>query len=230
MFDGECLCPDCSVPLLDDIECPCCGRFWKEKELMKTNTPVDLPGDIAERLEIQNPPCPSLARGNPGIDYGLGRENIDHETGIRYGVIPAIAVHYWAEESEAEYGEPTCSKCGGSAQIIDPAPIDNNNDFHCMDCEYTFNLDEAYPDSPIGYSYNQGKLQASQSGDDADIFITKSPYYTHAQFCSPCVPGAGHLGNPMTGGVKTYCFGHDWFDGRAPYPVYCVADDTSVLS
>lgn len=31
---------------------------------------------------------------------------------------------------------------------------------------------------------------------DNDAFIIKSPYYTYAQFCSPCVPGAGNLDNP----------------------------------
>jgi hypothetical protein len=53
--------------------------------------------------------------------------------------------------------------------------------------------------------------------------VTDSPFYTFAQFCSPCVPGAGNLDNAMDEGVKTYCLGHDWFEsGKAPYPVYSV--------
>jgi hypothetical protein len=78
-----------------------------------------------------------------------------------------------------------------------------------------------------------------------DIMIIKSPYYTYAQFCSPCAPGAGYLMNwfkmengysPETLGIeqfekmaqaagfpKVYCFGHDWFgNGIAPYPVFNV--------
>jgi|LakMenEpi03Aug12_release.lakeMendotaPanAssembly.Ray.scaffolds.fasta_scaffold00471_60 hypothetical protein len=29
----------------------------------------------------------------------------------------------------------------------------------------------------------------------SDVFVGKSPYFTYAQFCSPCVPGAGNLDN-----------------------------------
>jgi len=38
------------------------------------------------------------------------------------------------------------------------------------------------------------------------------------------------LGSPIEGGVKTYCLGHDWFDGdKAPYPVFTVNLDVEVL-
>jgi hypothetical protein len=44
-----------------------------------------------------------------GIDYGLGRANVDHETGIRYGVISQHTVgQAWYDSAEAEYGEPHC--------------------------------------------------------------------------------------------------------------------------
>ncbi len=76
----------------------------------------------------------------------------------------------------------------------------------------------------------RGEYKATQSGDDSDIFILKSPYYTRAQFCSPCAPGACYLTNPCEDGERAYCFGHDWFDdGKAPYPVFLVADDSEVL-
>lgn len=62
-----------------------------------------------------------------------------------------------------------------------------------------------------------------------DLFLTKAPYYTHAQFCSPCAPGAGHLENPCPSGPKTYCLGRDWFEaGAAPYPVYAVDTNEEV--
>ena len=76
------------------------------------------------------------------------------------------------------------------------------------------------------FYYDDGETQAEQSADDVDIFVCKSPYFTYAQFCSPCAPGAGYLLNPLTEpdpGNKAYCFGHDWFEsGKAPYPVYSV--------
>ena len=38
-------------------------------------------------------------------DYGMGLTNIDHETGIRYGVIAAVRMDFWFEESEPDYGD-----------------------------------------------------------------------------------------------------------------------------
>jgi len=65
---------------------------------------------------------------------------------------------------------------------------------------------------------------------DTDIFITKSPYYTLCNFCSPCAPGAGYIMEQNKNGVKAYCFGHDWFDdGKAPYKVYNVKTDKEAL-
>ena len=79
---------------------------------------------------------------------------------------------------------------------------------------------------PTSFFYDDGETQAEQSADDVDIFVLKSPYFTYAQVCSPCAPGAGYLLNPLTEpdpSNKAYCFGHDWFEsGRAPYPVYDV--------
>lgn len=79
---------------------------------------------------------------------------------------------------------------------------------------------------------------------DNDLLVTRSLYYTYAQFCSPCVPGAGNLDNAWEPGAqgsadeitilatasgwpRVYCLGHSWFDGnKAPYSVFCVADNT----
>lgn len=81
---------------------------------------------------------------------------------------------------------------------------------------------------------------------DSDVMVLKSPFFTYAPFCSPCVPGAGNLDSAADNarvtsleyeadlhriaqdigtqcGVKTYAVGHDWFeDGVAPYPLYGV--------
>lgn len=95
-------------------------------------------------------------------------------------------------------------------------------DYRCDDCKYLFDGDEAFGDDPCGHVLNE---QGYEGWEDStgDVMLTKSPYYTHAQFCSPCAPGAGYLLNPCKSGPKTYCFGHDWFDDdKAPYPVYSV--------
>lgn len=63
------------------------------------------------------------------------------------------------------------------------------------------------------FFFDKDGYEATQSADDSDIFITKSPYYTFTGLCSPCAPGAGDLRSIKTRetGVKTYCFAPDWF-------------------
>lgn len=161
-----------------------------------------------------------------GIDYGLGRTNIDQETGIRYGVISQHTVgERWYDAAEPQYGDPTCPKCGA---IVHPARA--NKDYRCRACRANYWSDEVYGEEPIGYTFEDSEYSITDCLD-SDIMICRSPYYTFAQFCSPCVPGAGNLDTPMPDGVKTYCLGADWFeDDRAPYPVYRVSDDSLVLA
>lgn len=173
-----------------------------------------------------------------GIDYGMGQSNVDKATGIRYGVISQNSVlDAWEDSSEPDYGPATCGECGNPAEegCIDDEPDypdwdDEGSDYFCRHCKRSFNSEDAFGDEPNGYTYEgNGYTLTTCLGND--IFVLKSPYYTFAQFCSPCVPGAGNLDNPMPEGVKTYCLGHDWFeDGKATYPVYSVADDSEVAA
>lgn len=169
-----------------------------------------------------------------GIDYSLGRSNVNHETGIHYGVIPHNAVgSAWYESSEANYGEPCCPKCGNK-------PVEYNDEKHgdylhvhrgyrscsefaCEHCELHGETSDFMPEEPLSFYVDDGETKAEQSQDSPDIFVLQSPYFTHAQYCSPCAPGACYLLNPCDDGPKAYCLGHDWFeDGKAPYPVYSV--------
>ena len=159
-----------------------------------------------------------------GIDYGLGKSNIDNDTGIRYGVIQADKVgSYWYDESEPYYLND-CPFCGSKNLT------ENKNDcdsFDCIDCEAkNFNLDEI---EPVSHFFKDDKIQAEQSQDSPDIFVFKSEYYTICSFCSPCAPGAGYLTDESQD-CKAYCFGHDWFEsGKAPYKVYRVSDNSLVM-
>lgn len=77
------------------------------------------------------------------------------------------------------------------------------------------------------YSYEDKDGTKLQVAGDGDIFVLKSPYFTYAQFCSPCAPGACYLRSPLDSPVeanKCYCMGLDWFDddNPCPYPVYSV--------
>jgi hypothetical protein len=183
-----------------------------------------------------------------GIDYSLGRSNVDRSNGIHFGVISLHAINMdRLEEFESQYGNPHCPKCGNECEAIPchteqtehgvacyrdvPEEFENyecpkysQGEYACKDCEYLFDADEAFPDSPIEQTYERDGYALSL-GEDGDIFVLKSPYYTRAQYCSPCAPGAGYLTNPCDDGPKTYCLGADWFeDNKPPYPVYLVAD------
>lgn len=174
-----------------------------------------------------------------GIDYGYGITNIDRETGIRFGVINQNHVgQAWFDEADADYGPPTCPKCGREADkpeefgetFANGVPTDyaqeahECNEYVCVECKYFFGSESAFGDSPIGFYLDEG-IQA-HCGDDGDILVTRSPYFTYAQYCSPCAPGACDLVNPLDEPCeanRAYCFGHDWFQkGVAPYPVYSV--------
>lgn len=169
-----------------------------------------------------------------GIDYGCGTANVDHATGFRYGVISQHSVlQAWADSAEPDYGKPACPKCGNEVvEYSDEAHGDYLHvgsgsyrscaDYACEACERYLVSEDAFGDEALGWSYNDEGYELTDCLD-SDIFILKSPYYTKAQFCSPCVPGAGNLDSPDADGVETYCLGHDWFeDGKAPYPVYSV--------
>lgn len=170
-----------------------------------------------------------------GIDYGMGRPNINHATGIRYGVISQHSVMLEYSDLAYDYGEPTCPKCGGS--VVDAAKVDCEDwpqyergcsDYACESCEHILDSSDVYGEEANGWSYS-GDGYKLTSCLDSDVFVLASPYYTLAQFCSPCVPGAGNLDSADEDGVKTYCLGHDWFEERkAPYKVYSVATGEEV--
>lgn len=165
-----------------------------------------------------------------GIDYGRGMTNIDTATGIRYGVINLNALGEFAHESfEADYGPPTCGKCGSEADEYDDELHGEYKhgrgcaDFACETCERVFGSDDAYGEEPHGWTLEDAEYSATMGQDDNDIFVLKSPYFTRAAFCSPCAPGACYLTSPDDDGERAYCFSPSWFpDDTAPYDVYSV--------
>jgi len=170
-----------------------------------------------------------------GIDYGMGRTNIDVKTGIRYGVISQHSVSQaWCDSSEADYGEPNCPECGGELKDFDESIAgdwEGNrgcNDYMCIACEAIYDSCDAFGEEPQGFSFSGDGYELVDCLD-SDIMVLKSPYYTRAVFCSPCVPGACSIESPDDDGEKVYCLGHDWFeDGKATYPVFSVETDEAV--
>lgn len=196
-----------------------------------------------------------------GIDYSLGRSNFNALTGIHYGVISQHSLSDWIYEvisDGADFGPATCPKCGtefgvlddndkvivgessSAADDISTADWFDGQDYYCTECEHCFWSDNAFSEEMLGWSHDEDGYKL-QDCLQSDVFVIESPYYTYAQFCSPCVPGAGNLDNPLdfepnsltfnSDAPKTYCFGHDWFEsGRAPYRVFKVADNTEVIA
>lgn len=173
-----------------------------------------------------------------GIDYGLGRANIDSKTGIRYGVIS----QHTPDQDAVQNIWQNCRDLSFEA-FQDEAKLKLRGvlDEYFSDWKHDdkpSNLDMAVQNAfesieqELNDSYEcDGSAEMLFERDgykittclDSDLMILTSPYFTHAQFCSPCVPGAGNLDNYCADGAKTYCLGHDWFeDNKAPYPVYSV--------
>ncbi len=190
-----------------------------------------------------------------GIDYsGNQPVNIDTEADIRYGVIPynrdPDLTQFWVDESQ-QININSCPHCGEQWVDSDDEQqqlvmlfnynaqryeVENTDDewILCPVCQKAFNPDEmVLPDK--WFIDNDTYKAIHTGGSDTDVFIIKSLYYTYAQFCSPCAPGACYLLNPLSGSEqnannKAYCFGHECFDGGiAPYPVYDVETGKRVM-
>ena len=142
-----------------------------------------------------------------GIDYGLGQSNIDTTTGIRYGMIAqqslmgealdevftngndlgfenaeaelkdklkAALSDYFSDHAWGDAGKPT-----RLAQAVDDA-------FDALD-GWADNIES---NGPMHYESDGLTLQTTERGE---LWVFASPYYTHAQFCSPCVPAPATL-------------------------------------
>jgi hypothetical protein len=162
-----------------------------------------------------------------GIDYSAGVENRDKETGIHYGVISQHSLHPESANDIYFKGSvytPYCPKCGN--EIAE----ENAEEGYTCECGYEIKYsEEMYGDEPSYIDHDSGDGIRITGCLDSDFMILKSPYYTHAQFCSPCVPGAGNLNSPCPNGPKTYCLPSDYFgDEGAPYPIFLVETNERV--
>lgn len=90
------------------------------------------------------------------------------------------------------------------------------------------------------YHYEDSEYILDFSDDMNCIIICKSPYYTYCRGCSPCVPNAGDLDEPvspeeyeknkyssMYNSIKrSYCFPNDFFENdKAPYEYFKVLQE-----
>jgi len=149
-----------------------------------------------------------------GIDYGLGQSNIDLETGIRYGVIPVSHVPGFWDCAEPVYFY-SCPECGHEFGYDYP-DVEK-----CPDCGHEITENDFDFLEPVHWEHIDNDYTLVTDSDCVDIFILNSPYYTYAQFCSPCAPGACYLPSPLSEKTitnKCYCLDKSWFeDEKAPY-------------
>lgn len=171
---------------------------------------------------------------NAGIDYGLGQANINHETGIRFGVISVHSLSDWvlgeAEPVYPETVEVECPECKTRWDTSNLCPDDMQTCPECGEESRYRDLDGLEPAS-WDYAANDPDYDTDYSESLNCVFVTRSQFYTFGRFCSPCAPGAVDLDSATEpeDGAKAYCFGHDWFeDGKAPYRVFRVADGVEV--
>jgi len=142
-----------------------------------------------------------------GIDYGRGMVNINHKTGIRYGVISIHSVgEAWFEESIPEYGSDFCPNCAYEFKTEAKGDLRK-----CPVCNHAFLLYDLEKE-PINFYYKSDGYLIAQGYDDIELIVIKSPYYTECMYCSPCFPGAGNIDSPIAGGIKAYCLGREWFN------------------
>lgn len=153
-----------------------------------------------------------------GIDYGLGITNTDHETGIRYGILPRSAWPEWMDESlEAVYFHG-CGYCGSELSDSFESPG------VCPDCGEHLGDGEDWSQEPIGWRLDSDGYEG-HADEQGDLWITKSPYKCKAGFCSPCAPGAVYL-TDRADDAWGYCLGPDWYensDKAMPYDAVKVA-------
>ncbi len=186
-----------------------------------------------------------------GIDYSPIGSNVnrDIQSGIRYGVISQHSLNHDATEDIWQNGEDLTFKAyQDEAKAKLRHALEDYFSEHKWGDEKTSKLDDAVEEAfeaieqGISDAYQPDNAQmlyeregyVIQTCLDTDFFVSKSPYFTFAQFCSPCVPGACNLDSPLDPAVwpdanKCYCLGHDWFeDNKAPYPIFSVETGTQV--
>ena len=155
-----------------------------------------------------------------GIDYGMGRTNIDHATGIRYGVIHLNDTAYGWEECEVsgtdlDYQEWRENGINAILSAMSDYGIDRDmaeNAFDDMDLPYE-------SDGCIRYEVETDDYHL-QTDSYGDCFILRSKWVALRDFCSPCAPGACHL--QTDGNVPCYCLGPELFDDDCPMPYQAI--------
>ena len=180
---------------------------------------------------------PKTTTAYAGIDYGMGKANIG-ESGIRFGLIGQnnenlnqdAVQDVWQNGRDLGFEQFQADARAKLRSALSDY-FSDTLDFAVEDAfdAVSDGIGDCYEGGESGPMLYEGDGYSIKTSE-TELWVLKSPFYTHAQFCSPCAPGAGNLDSPCVDGPKTYCLGHDWFENEAhgtmpiaPYPVYSVA-------
>lgn len=159
-----------------------------------------------------------------GIDYSLGKSNFDPKTKARYGLLSMNSAASWLlGEMQPDYGSSIdvfCEECSNS-WIVE----DISCDVTCSQCGHEM-PDYFEEFDPVAWYYQDKEVFCGHSQESTELWVYRSEYFTYAQFCSPCMPGACNLDSPLDHRApnnRCYCLPHEFFEeGIAPYPVFSV--------
>jgi len=183
---------------------------------------------------------------NPGTDYAIGTtSNRNLKTGLRFGVISCMELaphgldrifHNGTDldwrDYQAEVKKSLASALGNHCRTSQIEALTSEAFDAILDT-----LADGYenPNGTARTHYVTRDYDVLLTGD-GDVFVQESPFYTYAQLCSPCAPGACHLRSYLDVGEmndaiaeqmgivgnRCHCLGADWFndDYPCPYPVY----------
>ena len=175
--------------------------------------------------------------------------NMDHKTGIHYGVINQNKIGSFVIDDIITNGEDLTynyAKLVFENAIRDAidSVLDDNGVRNHEEITKRIDLDEAvdawnedYMSDTSCYLYEDDGLKIEFDTDDGDLLVIKSPYFT---YCKACAPNAGYLTDSVTkeeyeenlksqigictlysGFKKAYCLPDDWFeDEKAPYKYF----------
>lgn len=181
----------------------------------------------------------------PGINYaGRTDTNKDKETGIRFGVIsqhsimPEAFDDIWSKARDLSFESAVAEAKGKLKSAVEDYVRDSRLEetVESLWAEVEQDFSDSYDDCGERSWLYEAEGYKLADCLTMDVFVLKSPFFTFAQFCSPCVPGACNLDSPLGTEEKPtdchlapsdnrcYCLGHDFFEnGKAPYLVFSVA-------
>lgn len=167
-----------------------------------------------------------------GIDYGMGRTNIDPKTGIRFGTVHQNEMGDGFFDSVEQEYDPVCPECVTDLTDEDLDAVDPKGP--CPHCEEEIRRDDCFPEEPSRSVIKEDGIEATIDSQ-GDIIITKSPFYTHGTFCSPCFPGGVSVGAEYCTNdeerPRGYCLPFGWFrEENRPKPgtIFRVKDGSVV--